>query len=450
MARERRSRSGEADRNAAVERERRERGRRERMRRRATARARQRPEAVRRASAHTTAPDGVAVRERHEGLLGWLVRNVVAVPQTFVVEVVAVLTGIGRALLVVVPRSSRVADAGRALVGQARTSHAAARPARHARAARQARAPRTADQLRVAGQRRARMRLRLRLAFVLVLLVAVVGAWIVVPASNVFRIRHLEVAGTGAVGDLEVRERIDALLVDKTVFTVDEDALARRIEELPFVRSVRVERHLPGGLQLHVSEYRPLALGFASNAEGGAGGYWLVARDGRVLAKASQGEWAGRIPTVELRGDDIEPGDHVADEPALRLLASRRADSTLNFETIKADEYVVTARLVNGVDVRFGRPTALTQKLLVAEKMLHEAARKDIELLYIDVTVPGKPAFCSRTVVECGMRRGPASGKGAGNRDRSVTDVAAAPEVADGSDELASTDADAGGIRSTL
>lgn len=432
------------NRDSAVERERRERARRERERLRASATGRgaartpERPARARPAQEH----GDVAIRERHEGLVGWLVRNVASLPSTiasiptllvgalrsFALEVVAVLGGIGRVLLSAVPGSSRVAGAGRTVaertaVGRSRTD-------------RRTRPPRTVAQQRVAEQRRARTRRRLRLVLAAVLLVGVVAAWVVVPASDAFRIRHVEVTGAGAVSDLEVRERIDALLDGKTVFTVDEDELAERISELPFVRSVRVERHLPGGLQLHVVEYRPLALGLASGDGGGQ--FWLVARDGRVLATARRTDWSGRIPTVTLRHDDIKPGDHVDDEPALRLLSSRPTSSTLEFEKIVADEYAITAQLVGGVEVRFGRPVALRQKLLVAEAMLQQAARKDLTPRYVDVTVPGKPAFCAQSVVACGMRRGPVADDAKRPAD---ADAVTGARVTNGADELAAEDA---------
>lgn len=385
------------------------------------------------------------MRERHEGLVGWIARSVVSLPTTiasippllvaalrsFALEVVAVLGGIGRVLLSVVPGSRRVAGAKR-VVNAARTR--GRRTTIEADAGPRARQPRTAAQQRAAEQRRARVRVRLRIALAITLLVSVIAAWVVVPASDAFRIRHLEVTGAGAVSDLEVRDRIDPLLEGKTVYTVDEDKLAARIEELPFVREVRVERHLPGGLQLHVAEYRPLALGL------GDGTFWLVARDGRVLAKARRDDWSGRIPTVTLRDGKIKPGDHVSDEPALRLLSSRPASSTLEFEKIVTDEYAITAQLVGGIEVRFGRPVALRQKLLVAEKMLQEAARNDLEPRYVDVTVPGKPAFCARSVVACGMRRGPVQ-----SNDTPGAAAAVGPTqeraIANGADEIVADDA---------
>jgi cell division septal protein FtsQ len=260
------------------------------------------------------------------------------------------------------------------------------------------------------------------------LIASVAAAWVWVPASNAFRIRHVEITGTSAVGDLEVRERIDRSLAGKTVFTVDEDALAATVEELPFVESVRVERHLPGGLELHVTEYRPLALAY------GDGEFWLVAHDGRILGKARRSEWAGRIPTVTIRSDDLKPGTRVADEPSLQLLSSRSSDSILAFDVIRSSTHSLVATLVDGVEVRFGRPVELRQKVLVAERLMRDAARKDADLLYLDVTVPAKPAWCMRTNIACTLPRGP--------RDESSSDEGAAttPEE-QGGDEVAPDEA---------
>lgn len=261
------------------------------------------------------------------------------------------------------------------------------------------RRPRSATEQRAAALRRSRLRARLQALTAALLLVGAVVAWFVVPASDLFRIRHLEVSGTSAVADLDVRDRIDPLLVGRTIFTVEEEELARRVERLPFVRDVRVERHLPGGLQLHVTEYRPLALGV------GDGDFWLVAHDGRILAEANRDEWIGRIPTVELREERIRPGDRVGDEPSLRLLAARAPDSAVAFEVVRSDRFTISARLVGGVDVRFGRPVQLLLKVAALERALELAERNGEQLRYVDVSVPGKPAICPARDPRCSQER---------------------------------------------
>jgi cell division septal protein FtsQ len=249
-----------------------------------------------------------------------------------------------------------------------------------------------------------------------------------VPASDAFRIRHVEVSGTAAVDDLAVRMRVDPLLAGKTIFTVDRAALVRRVEELPFVREARVERHLPGGLQLHVTEYRPLALAY------GAGNFWLVARDGRVLAKASGEAWRGRIPTVELQGRDIEPGMRLGDEPALQLLSTLRPGSTLEFDVVRTERFRLEGELTSGVVVRFGRPQLLLLKLAAAERTLQLAARNGEDLLYIDVSVPAKPARCPVSVAACHAERGAAAGQRAADAQVATTPEESGGDEADVSD----------------
>jgi cell division protein FtsQ len=390
-----------------IEQERRARERRDRDRRRSRVQSKpKRRQAPRRAAA---AP--VASRERHEGLVGWVARSVMSLPAAIARlpaamlvglrgvahEVGVIVTGIGRATVGRLPGVSRLRGAG---VPRPRP-----RPRRSPSAAASVRASATAGrtpaQARAAAERRARLQKRVRLGLVAGLLVSVFAAWIFVPASNAFRIRHVEITGASSVDDLEIRTRIDKLLAGRTIYTVDEAAVERRIEELPFVREARVERHIPGGLQVHISEYRPLALGY------GDGDFWLVAHDGRILAKANKDAWTGRIPTVTLRGEDLKPGVRVDDEPALQLLTNLRADSTLAFDTIRATEYELIATLVDGVELRFGRPDQLLLKVAAAERTLQLAARHDERLLYVDVSVPGRPARCLKTDAACFLPRGP-------------------------------------------
>lgn len=373
------------------------------------------------------------MRERPVGGLARMVAQVRAVPDTtrdvivaFATEVIGVVTGAGRTMVSLVPGARR-GGAAAPRVGTAVTGVGSRDAGRRADTA-----PPDPEQVRDLARRRQLLRRRLRLAATVAGVVCVVAAWVFVPRSDAFRIRHLEVTGASAVSDLEVRSRIDELLDGRTVFTVDEEAVERSVQELPFVESALVERHLPGGLQVHIREYRPLALAY------GDGKFWLVAQDGRILAKARRKEWSGQVPTVTLRGEGLKPGARVASEPALQLLAALPADSILELETVEVEEYRLFGQLAGGVQVRFGRADQLRQKVLVAEKVLREARRKDIDLLYIDVTLPSKPAFCDRTVSGCLLPRADASGTAdaADDTDTPIDQSATTPEET-GGDALA-------------
>ncbi|MEO6867790.1 MAG: FtsQ-type POTRA domain-containing protein [Gaiellales bacterium] len=350
-----------------------------------------------------------AVRPKHEGLVSWLVRSVNTIFAAmgrglhgFALEVVSVFAALGRSLLYLIPGVRRIADARRGEVTAPTPRRASVKIGRIGSLLRSSVSapPRTGPAAeRAATARRDRMRRRFRLVLLVLLLASFIAAAIVVPRSDAFRIRHIEMTGARAVGDLQMRERIDSLLEGKTLFTVDTTAISRRIETFPFVRSVSVERHLPGGLEVHITEYRPLALAY------GAGAYWLVARDGRILAKADRDEWRGRVPLVTLRSSKIKPGMRVGDEPALLLLAARGSRSPLTFEVIEAEDFRLVATLPSGIEIRFGLPTDLRQKVLSAEVALAEARRAKITPRYVDVSVPSKPAICDRNLTACGMAR---------------------------------------------
>jgi cell division septal protein FtsQ len=197
------------------------------------------------------------------------------------------------------------------------------------------------------------------------------------------------------------------------------------------VRSASVERHLPGGLELHIVEYRPLALAY------GDGHYWLVARDGRVLSRASNREWKGRVPTVTLLKEHVKLGMNLTGEPALQVLTAREPGSTLLLEQVTAEDYRIIGTLEGGVLVRFGGPREVKQKVLVAERVLAEAHRKRLELVYIDVSVPSRPAICARSDAGCLM---PRVGRDEGDSTDDESGAATTPEELGGDEHRVEAD----------
>lgn len=385
---------------ADVERERRERLRRDRERRRA--------------AQSTMRATPVAARERHEGLVGVCARLLRGVPsrsvilgQGFAREVGAVLGIMVRPIAAAGRRGLRGdAPAPGSLTDSSFDSFLIEDPrllldppAR----------PRRAD------RRSDLTRRRLRAFFVSLAVVVALATWFIVPGLDVFRIRHLEIVGASAMGELDLREQLDPLLEGSTIFTVDDDAIRRKLERMPFVRRAAVERHLFGGLAIHVDEYRPLALGY------GDGDYWLVARDGRILARGDREEWTGRVPLVTLNGNHLRPGVRVGDEPALRLLAARQSDSTIAFVEIEASTYSLVGKLADGTEIRFGRDQELHQKLASAEWLMRWTTRHGIAVRRINVTVPSKPTYCARDNVACGMAHGGTAEPDDGTSDAAVT-----------------------------
>jgi cell division protein FtsQ len=205
---------------------------------------------------------------------------------------------------------------------------------------------------------------------------------------GIFQVKTVSVEGASAVPDLLIRNQVDSLLRGQTIFTVDTDAVVKKVEQQPFVRSAEVNRHLPDGLSIRVTEYEPLAFGVAGD------GGWLIARDGRVLNRARLDDWRARVPVVRLKEDRVIAGERLTAEPALLVLRSVPPSFPGSIRAVdKTKESGYVASLHDGPSIRLGRAQDLDRKLSVAGRMLAMFSRTEQdELEYVDVTVPARPA----------------------------------------------------------
>jgi cell division protein FtsQ len=205
---------------------------------------------------------------------------------------------------------------------------------------------------------------------------------------SVFDIRTVSVEGASAVPDLLIRNQVDSMLRGQTTFTVDTDAVVKKVEQQPFVRSAEVNRHLPDGLSIRVTEYEPLAFGVARD------GGWLIARDGRVLNRARLDDWRARVPVIRLQEDKVTAGERLSAEPAILVLRSVPPSFPGSIRAVdRTKESGYVASLHDGPSIRLGRAQDLDRKLSVAGRMLAMFSRtQQDELEYVDVTVPARPA----------------------------------------------------------
>jgi cell division protein FtsQ len=131
-----------------------------------------------------------------------------------------------------------------------------------------------------------------------------------------FQIRHVEVSGQRY---LPPREILSLLSVDTTIsIWTDLDSLEARLTAHPEIRAVRLERRLPGTLEVHVTENLPVA--FAP-----------VARGLGVLDESG-----ATLPIDPSRVDVDLPVVQRADTALLALLADLRDESPRLFGRISA------------------------------------------------------------------------------------------------------------------
>ncbi len=285
----------------------------------------------------------------------------------------------GAAAAVAEERSSRSARPRRpAAQRRIRPAQSAQRPPRQM----------TVAQRRARARRRVLLLRRIRTALLIVSLVLTgVLVWRV-PQMALFNVQQVSVDGTSAVSDLLVRNRIDRLLDGQTIYTVDEDRVAREIKRLPFVRRVTIERHFPSGLSIHIDEYRPLAVAIAGNTA------WLVSRDGRILVRTSLAGWRDRAPMVRLKTRKVVPGQRVAGDPGLKLLAQVPPTFPGTFRAVDSSPTAgFVARLSDGPEIRLGDATSIEHKFQVSERILTMfGPRRRERLEYVDVSIPARPS----------------------------------------------------------
>lgn len=131
-----------------------------------------------------------------------------------------------------------------------------------------------------------------------------------------FQIRHVEVSGQRY---LPPREILSLLSVDTSIsIWTDLDSLADRLTAHPEIRAARVERRLPGTLEVHVTENLPVA--FVPVARG----LGVLDEDGATL------------PIDPSRVELDLPVVQRADTALLSLLADVRDESPRLFERISA------------------------------------------------------------------------------------------------------------------
>jgi cell division protein FtsQ len=189
---------------------------------------------------------------------------------------------------------------------------------------------------------------------------------------------------------------------------VDLDEARAGIEVLPWVADVAMERDWPGQVHIAVSERTPIAV-----APGEGGGWYLVDREGRLLAAVPEPgeEWLQLI--------DIVPGHRVGGvlrDDGLGALAVAEALTPSLREQVQAVAAVEDGydlRLWTGPRVRVGDESDLDEKVRAAETVLLRVDDRCFGA--IDVRVPRAPVVtrvpgCGLTTSEAPLDPPPTSG----------------------------------------
>jgi cell division protein FtsQ len=208
--------------------------------------------------------------------------------------------------------------------------------------------------------------------------------------SEAFRLRDVSVSGQRHLTAAEV-ERIAGLSSQTNVFWTSPAALARRLEQSPWIASARISRSFPSTLRISVRERTPVAVLPGRQKE-------LVAADGVVLEPASRSAVA-MLPTIVAGGRAVGPqAGAAAAQTRLALGAVGALDPSVRRQvatvTVGAGPVAdVVLKLRSGTVVRFGDDAQAGEKARVLRAMLAWAKRHNVRAAVIDVESPVSPSL---------------------------------------------------------
>jgi cell division protein FtsQ len=197
--------------------------------------------------------------------------------------------------------------------------------------------------------------------------------------------RTISVSGNRAVSRTEIVER-SGISPRINMWLQNPRAIARRIEEIPDIKSVGVRRIPPTTIELSVTERTPFAIVRWNAAE------VLVDRDLRVLSESPPD---GGVPVFiyPLR-DGVSAGTFL-DEPqlvALRADYDALAAAHVTPLQLRLDRFGgLIASLPNGVTVLLGDDEELAKKIALVNPIIAQVDRSRRRISTVDLRAPGTP-----------------------------------------------------------
>lgn len=240
---------------------------------------------------------------------------------------------------------------------------------------------------RISRRRRAIERSRRRRYGIAAGCVAVVaaGIWIAF-GSPLLKVRDVVVVGGAHVSGADVAA-IAGLDDSDNLLLLSTAQVARKVEELPWVHSAKVNRKLPGTVRVRVVERRA-AVTLDTDE-----GRWKLDRLGHVL---ESGSGSGLTVLTGVSAGAVEPGDRI-DEPEIEsALAAWRSLSPRIRKRIAVvlapTPERITLSFADGTQVRYGAAESMKAKNEVLGVLLREMQARGERAGYIDVRVPTSPA----------------------------------------------------------
>ena len=240
---------------------------------------------------------------------------------------------------------------------------------------------------RISRRRRTIARLRKRRSFILagIAVGLALGVWVAL-FSPLLHVDKIQITGATHTTRSEV-ESASGITTTSNLLLLSTTDVQERVETLPWVKSARVDRKLPGTVRIRLQERSPaLMLTLESSS-------WMIDGHGRVLGPATQHTRLPSIGGPDL--DEPQAGERI-DDPAITggLAVWRALPRSIRS---RVDALLAPTRerisLAMGQTIgRYGAAVQFRAKTSVLKALLTRLRARGINPTYIDVSVPTNPA----------------------------------------------------------
>lgn len=207
-------------------------------------------------------------------------------------------------------------------------------------------------------------------------------------SSDVFAVTEVSFSVVERVTEAELRAVVEEVS-GVNLLQVSTEALEEDLGEIPYIRSARVYRRFPDGIEIDLEEYVPVAR--VRDAEGVE---WLVADDGTVLEKA--GASSHGLPLLVPEADEspevgVRTSTQVAAAIPLTVKLKEASAWPVAEHPVRQVSVLRSGELImlleGGGEIRLGDPGQLDEKLMVALEVIDRYSKDGRQLDYVDVHV---------------------------------------------------------------
>ena len=201
------------------------------------------------------------------------------------------------------------------------------------------------------------------------------------------RISEVNVQGTKKLNPKVITEKLR--LEGQHILLLDTGKTIKTLQELPQVKSARVERRFPAALTIRIREREPWAIWQVGTTK------YLIDDEGFILGTGPSG--ASLLTIKDLSPEKEEPQkrvDTAAMELALKLdrvLPQELGTKAKEFEYVRHGGLVVVTD--NGWRARFGDMEDFDFKIATWKAILGQAAQQKVKVNHVDLRFGYRPFF---------------------------------------------------------